>query len=168
MDNVLREQLRVLSLLDNFPHRVIEKIENRDGEQQENFALFKQIINALLLIRLHSRSRKNFLKSSQSADSLPIENTEDFEKSSQSVGALEAARAAAAATKKTTFKNKRRRSIQDPGSRYQHALYSSHYGVAIQPEAKVQYLDSNPQSSFQQILPSNLHKLAALLGKAKK
>lgn len=170
MDNILREQLRVLSLIENLPHKVVEKIEDGDGEQQENFALFKQVINALLSIRLHTRSRKNFVKRGLSFDSISDTSVEakevsnDQDKTFESLGALEAARAAAAATKKATFKNKRRRSTSEPGARYQHSLYSSHYGTQL--ESRNQYFDVEP---FQmQSSSSNLHKLAALLGKAKK
>lgn len=173
----------ILSLIPDFPHNknhVVERGEGGDGEQQERFALLKQIVNALLYIRLHSRSRMSFMKRSHSFESPSTDTKEEMEfgmddnyqRNVESVGALEAARAAAAATKKTTFKNKRRRNVSEMGARYQQSLYTAHYG-----ESRSQY-ETRPQSlsGDQEILPpaqsstiaSNLHKLAALLGKAKK
>jgi hypothetical protein len=181
MEKILREQLMILSLIPDFPHNVVEKGEDGDGEQQERFALFKQIVNALLSIRLHSRSRLSFVKRSQSFEStsdISTENKEDldlddnYQRTVESVGALEAARAAAAATKKTTFKNKRRRNVPEVGTRYQQSLYTAHYG---EPKAQYEYRSYPPLPGDQEIsaaqsstVASNLHKLAALLGKAKK
>jgi hypothetical protein len=182
MDKILQEQLMVLSLIEDFPHRVVEKVEGGDGEQQERFALFKQIVNALLSIRLHSRSSINFGKRKQltlsDASTESKENEIDF---GQDVGktpdfadALEAARAAAAATKKTIFKKKRRRNIPEVGTRYQQSFSASHYGGSTlggsEPhEARItSFGDHDLISPPQSTASSNLHKLAALLGKAKK
>jgi hypothetical protein len=182
MEKILREQLMILSLIPDFPHNknhVVERGEDGDGEQQERFALFKQIVNALLYIRLHSRSRMSFVKRSQSFESTSTlsENKEEtefgtddnYQRTVESVGALEAARAAAAATKKTTFKNKRRRNVPEIGARYQQSLYSAHYGESKGPYEYLLPGEHEANSSAKSsTVASNLHKLAALLGKAKK
>ncbi len=134
MEKILHEQLTVLSLLDGFPHRMSEKVESGDGEQQENFAFFKQIVNALLSIRLYTRrntrtvNKQIFLTSQPQTHATTIENN-DLALNTSS--ALEAARAAAVAAKKTTFKKKRRK-ISDIGTRYPLTFYSSHYGAATE------------------------------------
>lgn len=176
MEKILHEQLTVLSLLDGFPHRMLEKVESGDGEQQENFALFKQIVNALLSIRLYTRRNTRttnkqslLIPQSQTSFESPLGNSHsDINLVLDGATALEAARAAAVAAKKTTFKKKRRK-ISDLGARYPMTFYSSHYGVPTETRSS----NSNdslfqPTASAFNHSASNLHKLAAMLGKAKK
>lgn len=193
MENILQDQLIVVSLIDGFPHRVLDKIEGGDGEMQEEFALLKQIVNALLSIRLHTRTQSNQINKKKPNTTLQIQNTnlvqnptgekkiqeiqgeweEDIDENSK-ITTLEGARAAALAARKTTFKKKRRK-IPEITSRY----YTSHYGsTTVEGQSipterfRSPFPGSNDQEStnlsLNQNSTSNLHKLAALLGKAKK
>lgn len=192
MENILQDQLIVVSLIDGFPHRILENVEGDDGEMQEKFALLKQVVNALLSIRLHTRTHSNISNKKKfnpnpNPNIIPNPLTEkkiqlgqseweDDNDDSSKINTLEGARAAALAARKTTFKKKRRK-IPDITSRY----YTSHYGSTtvdgqsipverfrspLFPGSNVEqessHLPSNQNST------SNLHKLAALLGKAKK
>lgn len=180
MEKILQDQITVVSLIDGFPHRFLEKVEGGDGEIQEKFALLKQIVNALLSIRLHTRSHSNSL--SKKKPNLPPFNEskvedvqgeweEDIDDNSTKITTLEGARAAALAARKTTFKKKRRK-IPDITSRY----YTSHYGSTTNEGQSIpseRFRLSTPGATdqeplFHQNSTSNLHKLAALLGKAKK
>ena len=180
LENILQDQLTVISLIDGFPHRVLEKVEGDDGEMQEKFALLKQIINALLSIRLHTRSHSNMMSKKKTSPNTfgeknILETQGEWEEdiaNSPKIGTLEGARAAALAARKTTFKKKRRK-IPDINSRY----YTAHYGSTniegqLIPTERFRIpipgaVDQESSSSNQNST-SNLHKLAALLGKAKK
>jgi hypothetical protein len=126
------------------------------------------------------RRQQSSISTSEILSESKEENETDFEqdvgRTSDFADALEAARAAAAATKKTIFKKKRRRNIPEIGARYQQSFYTSHYGgstldtQAQHHDSRISsvHVDQDLISAPQSAASSNLHKLAALLGKAKK
>jgi hypothetical protein len=194
-EKILKEQLSILASIENFPHAADTSKSNfYDGEKEERFAFLKQVVNALLTVRLYTRSQDPIQapkRNTAPALEKPFEEEEDVEEGSTNPGgyasSLEAARAAAVAAKKK-FKKKRRRvpdSTAPPLA--QPAGFPHMYG-----NRNTEFMSQVGQEEDRMILPtpifspgehpvipnmgqaavikptSNLHKLAALVGRSAK
>lgn len=181
LGRILAEQLNILYAIENFPHggpgsQSTEAIET--GQTQEEFALLKQVVNALLSVRLYTRgtvaSRATRL-TSKSNSSEGIGNTR-LE--------LSGGYSSHDETSKRKFKSKRRKSVDSVGglqlltpprygaghSHFRQVGSSSAFGAETPKLEHASITEVRQHTEHTRNTPtikpeSNLAKLAAMLGK---
>lgn len=173
-EKIMAEQLHLLASVKNFPHAEASlKVLIEDSKflpQQEEFTLLKQLVNALLSVRLYNRAtvttratRINALPPAQEHRGIPkelfqgLEHIEDDTK--YSVGG------------KRKFKSKRRKFADSSGSPISGYGVDVSIGVGRVPHITNLHNSRHAETVTEPIVlkpASNLAKLAALLGKSSK
>jgi hypothetical protein len=169
LEKVIAEQLHLLSAVQGFPHAIkLPGLESESGIKQEEFAILKQLVNALLSVRLYTRGTVATRAIRLSAAKV-TPGSHLLTGGLNSFGGTEDDAGTASVAAKRKFKSKRRKSVESSSG----SLFSG-YGsdLAAGGDHAELFLNSSkhvPTPDPPAMKPaSNLAKLAALLGKSSK